>query len=82
MDKRRKDELETFLELQKMFQSEKGSVSSTAVCAIAMNWFRKWELFVKNRDSPLPGPVDNIPITIVRNGNRVLRPCKSFFVDI
>ena len=79
MDKRRRDELDTFLELQDHFQNEKAGSppTSTAVCAIAMNWFRKWELFVKNRDSALPGPVDNIPITVVRNGARVLRPCQS-----
>lgn len=75
MDKRRREELDTFLELQRDFQNEKSSVT---VYAIAMNWFRKWEQFVKNRDSPLPGPVENLPITIVRNGNRVLRPCKLF----
>lgn len=74
---RRREELETFLELQRDFQNEKSSVP---IYAIAMNWFRKWENFVKNRDSPLPGPVENLPITILRNGNRVLRPCK--FVEI
>ena len=73
MDKRRREELDTFLELQREFQNEKSSVP---IYAIAMNWFRKWENFVKNRDSPLPGPVENLPITILRNGNRVLRPCK------
>ena len=73
MDKRRREELETFLELQRDFQNEKSSVP---VYAIAMSWFRKWELFVKNRDSPLPGPVDNMGITVLRNGNRVLRTCK------
>lgn len=80
MDKRRRDELDTFLELQDHFQNEKAGSppTSTAVCAIAMNWFRKWELFVKNRDSALPGPVDNIPITVVRNGARVLRPSSDF----
>nr|CAG4645048.1 EOG090X0BKI [Leptodora kindtii] len=71
MDKRRKEELELFLQLQKDFQNE---TTSGSVCAIAMNWFRKWESFVRNRDAPLPGPVDNVPITILRNGNRVLRP--------
>ncbi len=73
MDKRRKEELDTFLELQRDFQNEKSSVP---IYAIAMNWFRKWENFVKNRDSALPGPVENLPITILRNGNRILRPCK------
>ena len=73
MDKRRREELDTFLELQRDFQNEKSSVP---IYAIAMNWFRKWESFVKNRDSALPGPVENLPITILRNGNRVLRPCK------
>lgn len=72
MDKRRREELETFLELQRDFQNEKSSVP---LYAISMSWFRKWEQFVKNRESPLPGPVDNLPITIMRNGNRVLRPC-------
>ncbi|KAI9555211.1 hypothetical protein GHT06_017726 [Daphnia sinensis] len=75
MDKRRREELETFLELQRDFQNEKSSVP---IYAIAMNWFRKWENFVKNRDSPLPGPVENLPITILRNGNRVLRPSSDF----
>jgi len=75
MDKRRREELETFLELQRDFQNEKSSVP---VYAIAMSWFRKWELFVKNRDSPLPGPVDNMGITVLRNGNRVLRTSSDF----
>ncbi len=79
MDKRRREELDTFLELQREFQNEKSSVP---IYAIAMNWFRKWENFVKNRDSPLPGPVENLPITILRNGNRVLRPCKSIIINL
>lgn len=76
MDKRRKEELELFLQLQKDFQNE---TTSGSVCAIAMNWFRKWESFVRNRDAPLPGPVDNVPITFLRNGNRVLRPCTFLY---
>jgi len=79
MDKRRREELDTFLELQRDFQNEKSSVP---IYAIAMNWFRKWENFVKNRDSTLPGPVENLPITILRNGNRILRPCKSASKDV
>ncbi|XP_046437438.1 ubiquitin carboxyl-terminal hydrolase 20-like [Daphnia pulex] len=75
MDKRRREELDTFLELQRDFQNEKSSVP---IYAIAMNWFRKWENFVKNRDSELPGPVENLPITILRNGNRILRPSSDF----
>ena len=47
-----------------------------------MNWFRQWEQFVKNRESPLPGPVDNLPITILRNGNRVLRPCQYIYIKL
>lgn len=77
MDKRRNEELETFVELQKDFQNEKSSVP---LYAISMSWFRKWEQFVKNRESPLPGPVDNLPITVLRNGNRILRPCKFYNV--
>lgn len=73
---RRREELDTFLDLQRDFQNEKSSVP---IYAIAMNWFRKWENFVKNRNSSLPGPVENLPITILRNGNRVLRPCKFMF---
>lgn len=73
MDKRRKEELETFLELEKDFRSEKSSVP---LYAISMGWFRKWEQFVKHRESPLPGLIDNLPITMLRNGNRVLRPCE------
>uniref|UniRef100_A0A8C0EWD2 Ubiquitin carboxyl-terminal hydrolase n=1 Tax=Bubo bubo TaxID=30461 RepID=A0A8C0EWD2_BUBBB len=69
IEKRRKNELEMFIRLNRAFR-EKGS-PSTFYC-ISMQWFREWEGFVKGKDNP-PGPIDNAKIAVTKCGNAVLR---------
>uniref|UniRef100_A0A8C4J1Y8 Ubiquitin carboxyl-terminal hydrolase n=1 Tax=Dromaius novaehollandiae TaxID=8790 RepID=A0A8C4J1Y8_DRONO len=70
IEKRRKNELEMFIRLNRAFQEEESP--STFYC-ISMQWFREWEGFVKGKDSEPPGPIDNAKIAVTKCGNVVLK---------
>ncbi|KAF2984408.1 hypothetical protein EK904_003352 [Melospiza melodia maxima] len=70
IEKRRKNELEMFIRLNRAFQEEESP--STFYC-ISMHWFREWEGFVKGKDSDPPGPIDNAKIAVTKCGNAVLK---------
>uniref|UniRef100_A0A8B9PRW1 Ubiquitin carboxyl-terminal hydrolase n=1 Tax=Apteryx owenii TaxID=8824 RepID=A0A8B9PRW1_APTOW len=70
IEKRRKNELEMFIRLNRAFQEEESP--STFYC-ISMQWFREWEGFVKGKDSEPPGPIDNAKIAVTKCGNIVLK---------
>nr|XP_006813904.1 PREDICTED: ubiquitin carboxyl-terminal hydrolase 20-like [Saccoglossus kowalevskii] len=65
LDKRRKEELETFVKLNNEFQNE-GEAS--VIYFISMSWFRDWESFVKGKLSEPPGAIDNSDIAVNKGG--------------
>uniref|UniRef100_A0A3Q2QWW6 Ubiquitin carboxyl-terminal hydrolase 33 n=1 Tax=Fundulus heteroclitus TaxID=8078 RepID=A0A3Q2QWW6_FUNHE len=70
LEKRRKQELDMFVRLNKAFQEEESPV---VIYCISMQWFREWEGFVKGKDNDPPGPIDNSKITINKNGHFILK---------
>uniref|UniRef100_A0A6G1RDT9 ubiquitinyl hydrolase 1 n=1 Tax=Hypotaenidia okinawae TaxID=2861861 RepID=A0A6G1RDT9_9GRUI len=70
IEKRRKNELEMFIRLNRAFQEEE---SPPTFYCISMQWFREWEGFVKGKDSDPPGPIDNAKIAVTKCGNAVLK---------
>uniref|UniRef100_A0A669CPY6 Ubiquitin carboxyl-terminal hydrolase n=1 Tax=Oreochromis niloticus TaxID=8128 RepID=A0A669CPY6_ORENI len=70
LEKRRKQELDMFVRLNKAFQEEESPV---VIYCISMQWFREWEGFVKGKDNDPPGPIDNSKITVNKNGHLTLK---------
>ncbi|KAF4089597.1 hypothetical protein AMELA_G00067680 [Ameiurus melas] len=70
LEKRRKNELDMFVRLNKAFQEEESPV---VIYCISMHWFREWEAFVKGKDNDPPGPIDNSKIAINKNGHVTLK---------
>ncbi|XP_072296762.1 ubiquitin carboxyl-terminal hydrolase 33 isoform X2 [Eucyclogobius newberryi] len=70
LEKRRKNELDMFVRLNKAFQEEESPV---VIYCISMHWFREWEGFVKGKDNDPPGPIDNSKITVNKNGHLTLK---------
>uniref|UniRef100_A0A9J7ZX09 Ubiquitin carboxyl-terminal hydrolase n=1 Tax=Cyprinus carpio carpio TaxID=630221 RepID=A0A9J7ZX09_CYPCA len=68
LEKRRKNELDMFVRLNKAFQEEESPV---VIYCITMQWFREWEAFVKGKDI---GPIDNSKIAVNKNGHITLKP--------
>ncbi|KAI7813347.1 ubiquitin carboxyl-terminal hydrolase 20 [Triplophysa rosa] len=68
--KRRKQEIDTFIKLNKEFQAEE---SPTVILCISMQWFREWENFVKGKDNEPPGPIDNSKIAVMKSGHIQLK---------
>ena len=67
-----KHELEEFMQLNKEFQQ--AEESPAVIYAIAMNWFRQWQSFVRGKEPEPPGQIDNSSIcTINKNGQAVLK---------
>ncbi|XP_030629830.1 ubiquitin carboxyl-terminal hydrolase 33 [Chanos chanos] len=71
LEKRRKNELDMFVRLNKAFQEEE---SPSVIYCISMQWFREWEGFVKGKDNEPPGPIDNSKIAVNKNGHISLKP--------
>ncbi|XP_051989437.1 LOW QUALITY PROTEIN: ubiquitin carboxyl-terminal hydrolase 33 [Xyrauchen texanus] len=71
LEKRRKNELDMFVRLNKAFQEEESPV---VIYCISMHWFREWEGFVKGKDLDPPGPIDNSKIAVNKNGHITLKP--------
>ncbi|KTF77079.1 hypothetical protein cypCar_00038242, partial [Cyprinus carpio] len=71
LEKRRKNELDMFVRLNKAFQEEESPV---VIYCITMQWFREWEAFVKGKDIDPPGPIDNSKIAVNKNGHITLKP--------
>ncbi|XP_034633913.1 ubiquitin carboxyl-terminal hydrolase 33 isoform X1 [Trachemys scripta elegans] len=69
-EKRRKTELEMFIQLNRAFQEEE---SPSIFYCISMQWFREWEGFVKGKDSDPPGPIDNTKIAVTKCSNVILK---------
>jgi len=67
---RQKQELDTFIKLNKDFQAEE---SPGIIYAISMNWFRQWENFARSKESEPPGPIENSGIAHNKNGQIVLK---------
>ncbi|XP_060088037.1 ubiquitin carboxyl-terminal hydrolase 33 isoform X2 [Heteronotia binoei] len=70
IEKRRKTELEMFIQLNRAFQEEE---SPSIFYCISMQWFREWEGFVKGKDSDPPGPIDNTKIAASKCGTVLLK---------
>uniref|UniRef100_A0A8B9H9S1 Ubiquitin carboxyl-terminal hydrolase n=1 Tax=Astyanax mexicanus TaxID=7994 RepID=A0A8B9H9S1_ASTMX len=70
LEKRRKNELDMFVRLNKAFQEEESPV---VIYCISMHWFREWEAFVKGKDNDPPGPIDNSKIAVNKNGHITLK---------
>lgn len=67
-----KHELEEFMQLNKEFQQ--AEESPAVIYAIAMNWFRQWQSFVRGKEPEPPGQIDNSSVcTINKNGQAVLK---------
>jgi ubiquitin carboxyl-terminal hydrolase 20/33 len=67
-----KHELEELLHLNK--EGQPADESPVVRYAIAMNWFRQWESFVKGKESEPPGQIDNSFIcSLTKNGQVVLK---------
>uniref|UniRef100_A0A8C2DDJ3 Ubiquitin carboxyl-terminal hydrolase n=1 Tax=Cyprinus carpio TaxID=7962 RepID=A0A8C2DDJ3_CYPCA len=71
LEKRRKNELDMFVRLNKAFQEEESPV---VIYCISMQWFREWEGFVKGKDIDPSGPIDNSKIAVNKNGHITLKP--------
>ncbi|KAL7292982.1 hypothetical protein TKK_0013432 [Trichogramma kaykai] len=65
-EKRRCHELEVFNQLNR-------PDNPTALYALSMSWFRQWQNFVKNRETPPPGPIENNSIAVNKGGLTVLK---------
>ncbi|KAG2461726.1 ubiquitin carboxyl-terminal hydrolase 33 [Polypterus senegalus] len=70
LEKRRKNELDMFVRLNKAFQEED---APAVIYCISMQWFREWEGFVKGKDNEPPGPIDNTKIAVNKNGHITLK---------
>lgn len=75
LSKRQRGELEAFTVYNDEFQFQENTIT---LYAISMEWFRKWQLFVRGVVSEEPGPINNtgiakpsdtIPIRSVRPGS-------------
>lgn len=69
VQKRRQHELD-------VFQRYNNTDTPTAIYALSMHWFRKWQIFVNGKEIQSPGPIDNTSIVINVNGQKVLKPGK------
>ncbi|OWF52023.1 ubiquitin carboxyl-terminal hydrolase 20-like [Mizuhopecten yessoensis] len=67
---RQKTELEQFIALNEKFKDED---NPHIIYAISMTWFKEWENFVRKRTSTPPGSVDNKAISMMRNGQLIVR---------
>lgn len=57
LEHRRKQELDTFVTLNREFQQSQESPG--VVYAVNMAWFKQWEAFVRGKETDAPGPIDN-----------------------
>ncbi|KAF7996250.1 hypothetical protein HCN44_001882 [Aphidius gifuensis] len=67
LQKRRQHEMD-------VFQRFNNTDNPTAIYALAMSWFRQWQIFVKGKDIQPPGPIDNTSIVVNVNGQKMLKP--------
>lgn len=75
LESRQKQELDTFIKLNKDFQAEE---APKVIYAISMSWFRQWENFVRNKENEPPGPIDNSGISQNKTGQVVLKPGSDY----
>lgn len=79
MARRVKHELEEFIQLNKEFQQ--AEESPVVIYAIAMNWFRQWESFVKGKESEPPGQIENSSICSVTKNGQVVLKMGEFYIQ-
>ncbi|XP_077987089.1 ubiquitin carboxyl-terminal hydrolase 20-like [Glandiceps talaboti] len=65
LERRRKEELDTFVKLNNIFQHEE---DTNVIYFLSMSWFKEWEAFVKAKQREPPGPIDNTDIAVNRGG--------------
>lgn len=70
LDRRRKQEHDIFVMLNKEFQNQD---SPPAIYAISMNWFKQWENFVRSKEYDPPGPIDNNNICYMKGNQGILK---------
>uniref|UniRef100_T1J2D1 Ubiquitin carboxyl-terminal hydrolase n=1 Tax=Strigamia maritima TaxID=126957 RepID=T1J2D1_STRMM len=70
LERRQKQELDTFIKLNKDFQAEE---SPNVIYAISMNWFRQWENFARGKDNEPPGPIENNGIVQNKSGQILIK---------
>lgn len=72
LERRRRLEMDTFMALNRDFQSREGPPPAT-VYALSAAWFKQWEAFLRARQTEPPGPIDNTPICMGKGGQQSLR---------
>lgn len=70
LDRRRRQEYDTFISLNNEFVSQE---NPPIVYAFSINWFKQWESFVKGKENDPPGPVDNSTICYLKGNQAVLK---------
>lgn len=71
LERRRKEEMDTFIRLNEEFQQDESSSSS--IYCISLAWFKQWEAFVKAKQAEPPGPIDNKLIAVTKGGYTTLK---------
>ncbi|XP_071498550.1 ubiquitin carboxyl-terminal hydrolase 20-like [Diadema antillarum] len=71
LERRRREEMETFIRLNEEFQQDESC--STSVYCISLAWFKQWEAFVKAKQAEPPGPIDNKLIAVTKSGHTTLK---------
>ncbi|XP_015586795.1 ubiquitin carboxyl-terminal hydrolase 20 [Cephus cinctus] len=72
LQKRMQYEMEVFQRLNH------NSDNPTAIYALAMAWLRRWQSFVRGKETQPPGPIDNSSIVVNKNGQNVLKPGSDY----
>ncbi|PIK44927.1 hypothetical protein BSL78_18211 [Apostichopus japonicus] len=72
LTRRRDEELNKFVELHEAFTSNNSRGDD--IYYISLAWFNQWEAFVKAKEQDPPGPIDNKPIAIIKDGHAFNRP--------
>ncbi|XP_030853729.1 ubiquitin carboxyl-terminal hydrolase 20 [Strongylocentrotus purpuratus] len=71
LERRRKEEMETFITMNEEFQQDESTNSS--VYCISLAWFKQWEAFVKAKQAEPPGLIDNKLIAVTKGGYTTLK---------
>ncbi|XP_063966871.1 ubiquitin carboxyl-terminal hydrolase 20-like [Lytechinus pictus] len=71
LERRRKEEMDTFITMNEEFQQDEST--NTSVYCISLAWFKQWEAFVKAKQAEPPGPIDNKLIAVTKGGYTTLK---------
>lgn len=72
LTRRREEELSNFIKLHEAFTNHLSWTGD--IYYISLAWFNQWEAFVKAKEQDPPGPIDNKPIAIIKDGYVFNRP--------